>query len=126
MTSSPTQAVITDPFNSARKAPQPGLNNIFTSTCARALLRASVGDKPKLERLIHSTIAPVGLARRARVLLASEGVAKYEIAALVGMGRPTVNRWRSRYATFGIAGLENRNGPAGPGSRTKPRSSPTR
>jgi len=94
------------------KGCRPGLDNIFTSTCARTLLSASVGDKPKLEELIRSTTAPADLAGRARVvLLASEGVPNYEIAALVGMSRPTVNRWRSRYAACGMAGLENRKRP---------------
>jgi transposase len=48
------------------------------------------------------------------VLLASDGVANYEIAALVGMSRPTVNRWRSRYAAFGMAGLKDVQRPGRP------------
>ena len=73
-------------------------------TAPALLLRA--GDRQKLERLVRSTTASSGLAGRARVvLLASEGVANYEIAARVGMSRPTVNRWRVRYAELGMAGL---------------------
>ena len=58
---------------------------------------------------------PAGLAARARVvLLAADGLANYEIAELVGMTRPTVNRWRSRYAERGIAGLADEQRPGRP------------
>jgi transposase len=74
-----------------------------------------VGDKPKLEKLVRATTGSSGLAARARVvLLASEGVANYEIAELVGMSRPTVNRWRARYAERGIAGLADEQRPGRP------------
>jgi transposase len=82
-------------------------------TAAPLLLR--VGDKPKLEQLVRSTTAPAGLAGRARVvLLAAEGVANYEIAGLVGVSRPTVNRWRYRYATLGLVGLADVKRPGRP------------
>jgi transposase len=46
------------------------------------------------------------LAQRARiVLLAAEGVSNTEIAVRVGVSRPTVIGWRSRYARSGVAGL---------------------
>ena len=48
------------------------------------------------------------------VLLAAEGLANYEIAALVGMSRPTVNRWRARYAERGIDGLADEQRPGRP------------
>jgi transposase len=71
-----------------------------------------MGDKPELERLVRSSTVAAGLATRARVvLLAAEGVANYEIAERVGMSRPTVNAWRSRYAAEGIAGLADRQRP---------------
>ena len=46
------------------------------------------------------------------MLLASDGVANYEIADRVGVSRPTVNLWRGRYAERGLAGLadERRSG----------------
>ena len=75
-------------------------------TAAPLLLR--VADRPELERLVRSSTVASGLASRARVvLLAADGVANYEIAARVGMSRPTVNLWRSRYAEAGIAGLSD-------------------
>jgi transposase len=39
------------------------------------------------------------------VLLSADGVPKQEIAELAGVSRPTVDKWRSRYAEAGIAGL---------------------
>jgi transposase len=82
-------------------------------TAPALLLR--VGDKPKLQKLLRATAGRSGLAARARVvLLASEGVANHEIAALVGMSRPTVNRWRARYAERGIAGLADERRPGRP------------
>jgi len=82
-------------------------------TAPALLLR--VGDQPRLQKLVRSTTAPAGLAARARVvLLASEGLANYEIAASVGMSRPTVNRWRARYAERGIDGLADEQRPGRP------------
>ena len=82
---------------------------------APLLLR--VGDKTRLEQLLRSTTVPAGLASRARVvLLAAEGVANHDIAAQVGVSRPTVNRWRSRYAAHGMAGLSDVKRPGRPRS----------
>ncbi len=82
-------------------------------TAAPLLLR--VGDRPKLEQLVRSTSAPAGLVSRARVvLLASDGMANQDIAAQVGMSRPTVNRWRARYAESGLAGLADEKRPGRP------------
>src|SRR6478752_9453060 len=73
------------------------------------------GDQPKLEKLVRSRTTGAGLAARARVvLLASDGVPNVEIAELVGMSRPTVNRWRSRYVERGIAGLADEKRPGRP------------
>jgi transposase len=64
-------------------------------------------DRPKLEGLIRSSTVAAGLAQRARiVLMAADGVANYDIAARVGVSRPTVNLWRNRYAERGMAGLQ--------------------
>ena len=53
-----------------------------------------------------------GLAQRARVvLLASDGMANYEIADRVGVSRPTVNLWRARYGERGLAGLSDEKRP---------------
>ena len=82
-------------------------------TAAPLLLR--VGDKPRLEQLLRSTRVSAGLASRARVvLLAADWVANHDIAAQVGVSRPTVNRWRSRYAALGMAGLSDAKRPGRP------------
>src|SRR4051812_26031867 len=54
------------------------------------------------------------MAARARiVLLAADGTPNHQIAEKVGVSRPTVNKWRSRYAERGLDGLgdEPRPGP---------------
>ncbi|MGK2882340.1 MAG: helix-turn-helix domain-containing protein [Mycobacterium sp.] len=48
------------------------------------------------------------MTTRARiVLLAADGVANTDIADLTGTSRPTVLKWRGRYADSGIAGLDD-------------------
>jgi len=64
------------------------------------------GDRSRLEALVRMTSAPSGLVQRARiVLLAADGAANTEIAELLGSSRPTVLKWRSRYAESGIEAL---------------------
>ena len=82
-------------------------------TADALLLRA--GDRLELERLTRSSTAPAAMAARARiVLLAAEATPNHEIAEKVGVSRPTVNKWRSRYAERGRDGLSDdpRPGPA--------------
>jgi transposase len=75
-------------------------------TADALLLRA--GDRIELERLTRSSTAPAGMAGRARiVLLAAAATPNHQIAEKVGMSRPTVNKWRSRYAERGLAGLSD-------------------
>ena len=82
-------------------------------TAEPLLLRA--GDQAELERLTRSSTVPAAMAQRARiVLLAAEGVANYVIAERVGVSRPTVNLWRSRYAERGLAGLAEEQRPGRP------------
>jgi transposase len=48
------------------------------------------------------------MASRARiVLLAAEATPNHQIAEKVGVSRPTVNKWRSRYAERGLDGLSD-------------------
>ena len=57
---------------------------------------------------MRSSSLRAGLAQRARiVLLAADGVSNTEIAARVGVSRPTVIDWRARYERSGIAGLDD-------------------
>jgi transposase/transposase-like protein len=63
-------------------------------------------DRETLLSWTRSSAMKAGLAKRARiVLLAGEGVPNTEIAERVGVSRPTVNLWRDRYATGGLAAL---------------------
>ena len=74
--------------------------------CARCRWDFEPGDRELLESWTRSSSIRAGLAQRARiVLLAAEGSANYEIAERVGVTRPTVNLWRTRYAGRGLAGL---------------------
>lgn len=66
-------------------------------------------DRAELQRWMRSPSLPAGLAQRARiVLLADEGVGTNEIARRVGVSKPTVIAWKKRYASEGIAGLDDR------------------
>mgnify|MGYP003408024230 CR=1 FL=1 len=63
--------------------------------------------------VMEDDVGQARLVQRARiVLLAAEGTPKVEIARLVGVSRPTVNAWRTRYAERGLPGLaeEKRSG----------------
>jgi transposase len=78
------------------------------SNRAAAPLIVTEGDREELRRWTRSSTVAAGLAQRARiVLLASDGVANVEIAARVGVSRPTVLLWRGRYASDGIGGLSD-------------------
>jgi len=68
-----------------------------------------------LEHWVTSSTVPAGRARRARiVLLSADGVAKQEIAALAGVTRPVVDKWRARYADLGMSGLFDQDRPGRP------------
>ena len=88
-------------------------------TAARLVLRD--GDRARLERMTRSATGPAAAAQRARiVLLAADGEANYAIAVRVGVSRPTVNLWRSRYAEAGIAGLADESRPGRPRQVDRP------
>jgi transposase len=81
------------------------------ATAEPLLLRDN--DREELVVLTRSSSVGAGLAARARiVLLAAEGTPNVEIARLLGVSRPTVNAWRTRYAERGLPGLaeEKRSG----------------
>jgi len=72
-------------------------------------------ERSRLEALTRATSVSAGLAARARiVLLAADGTPNHQIAELVGVSRPTVNKWRDRFVKQRMAGLadELRRGPA--------------
>jgi transposase len=66
------------------------------------------GDRPVLEAWCRAGTVEARVARRARiVLLAAEGRSNREIGSLVDLHYNQVAVWRGRYATFGLAGLED-------------------
>jgi transposase len=76
-------------------------------TAARLEVRGK--DKSTLRSWVRASGIRAGLAQRARiVLLAGEGHSNTEIAARVGVSRPTVIHWRDRYAEGGLAALQDR------------------
>jgi transposase len=69
-------------------------------------LRLRDGDRARLEALTRASTAPAGVVARARiVLLAADGVANTEIALRMRTSRPTVLKWRDRYAESGMDAL---------------------
>lgn len=81
-------------------------------TCAVAM---PAEDRTELSRWVRTPSLRAGLAQRARiVLLADEGIGTNEIAARVGVSKPTVIAWKKRYAAEGIAGLGDRPKPGRP------------
>ena len=78
-------------------------------------------ERQQLERWARGRKTPVRLAQRAQmVLLAAEGKQNKEIAAAIGVGRVTVARWRNRFATQRLAGIE-KDAPRGGRKPTKRR-----
>jgi transposase len=72
-------------------------------------------DCAELTRWTRTPSLRAGLAQRARiVLLADEGVGTNGIVDRVGVSKPTVIAWKKRYATEGIAGLDDRPKPGRP------------
>lgn len=66
------------------------------------------GDRAQLEALTRSPSVSAWRAQRAQiVLLAADGLANTEIARLAGTSRPTVSKWRQRYQTHGLPGLDD-------------------
>lgn len=69
----------------------------------------SVDERVELRAVVNSADVSAMVATRARIVLwCAEGRQKKDVAALVGMSRPTVDLWLSRYETEGIAGLLGR------------------
>src|SRR5665648_502089 len=69
-------------------------------------LSISEFERLELQRLTRSSWVSGGVAQRARiVLLAGQGLSNTAIAERVGVSRPTVIAWRSRFVGRGLAGL---------------------
>lgn len=65
-------------------------------------------DRATLESWTRSSTVPAGHVERARIVLAvADGVGTSGAARLVGVSRPTVIKWRDRFAANGISGLDD-------------------
>jgi len=64
-------------------------------------------ERVELSKLARSQLSSVRLMQRARiVLLAADGMQNKDIALQLGVGRVQVSRWRERYASLRLAGIE--------------------
>jgi hypothetical protein len=71
-------------------------------------LQLSTQDREVLESWIRSRSMPSGRVERARIVLAvADGSGTSGAARLVGVSRPTVIKWRDRFAAHGIEGLRD-------------------
>ena len=65
-------------------------------------------DRLILESWTRSSTVSAGHAERARIVLASAaGAGTTAVAGQLGVSRPTVIKWRDRFAESGIAGLDD-------------------
>jgi transposase len=73
-----------------------------------AALTISDEDRSTLATWVRSTTVSAGRAERAAIVLACAGGAgTSEAARSLGLTRPTVIKWRGRFARHGIAGLDD-------------------
>ncbi len=73
-----------------------------------AALVISDADRAVLESWTRSSIVPAGRRERARIVLAvADGAGTWGAARRLGVSRPTVIKWRDRFAANGIAGLDD-------------------
>ncbi len=71
-------------------------------------LSISEEDRATLESLTRSRTASAGQVERAQIVLAvAGGAGTTGTADLVGVSRPTVIKWRDRFAAHGLAGLDD-------------------
>ena len=69
-------------------------------------IQLAPADRDRLEALIANGNTPQKHVRRAGiVLLAGDGVGTDEIQRRLGVSKPTIRRWRSRYIEAGVDGL---------------------
>lgn len=71
-------------------------------------LEISTADRETLESWTRSSTMSAGRVERARIVLAvADGAGTSDAARTLGVTRPTVIKWRDRFAANGIAGLDD-------------------
>ena len=71
-------------------------------------LAISTADRETLESWTRCSTMSAGRVERARIVLAvADGAGTSSAARMLGVSRPTVIKWRDRFATNGIAGLDD-------------------
>ena len=78
-------------------------------------IELSAVERERLERIVAASSSEVRMVERARIVLcASQGLKGEQIAERVGCSKPTVVKWRGRYARDGIEGLRDAPRPGPP------------
>src|SRR3954454_16908172 len=73
-----------------------------------SLVTLSDDDRATLESWTRSSTVRAGHCERARIVLAiADGVGTSATARMLGVSRPTVIKWRDRFAALGPAGLDD-------------------
>ena len=73
-----------------------------------SVFEISDADRATLESWVRSSTVPAGHVERARIVLAvAAGAGTSGAARRLGVSRPTVIKWRDRFAAHGIAGLDD-------------------
>jgi transposase len=73
-----------------------------------SVLEITTADRAILESWTRSSTMSSGHVERARIVLAvADGAGTSGAARLLGVSRPTVIKWRDRFAEHGIAGLDD-------------------
>ena len=74
----------------------------------------SKAERRALERLVSAPSTPQSLALRARIVLASSEESISTVARALGVSRNTALKWRTRFGTHGLQGLEDLPRPGRP------------
>ena len=79
-----------------------------TDAATVTVVLAVADDRATLELCARCSTVSAGHCERARIVLAiADGAGTSAVARMVGVSRPTVIKWRDRFAARGLAGLDD-------------------